>query len=201
MKYATDKFNRYGPTYRRIFRELKGKGVRVLEVGVAEGGGMEMFENEFFPPPGKVYGYDRANPTLRPNVFVGNQIDVERLREVGSDGWDVVIDDASHVGEYTRTTFWTLFPYLRRGGIYIIEDWDTAYRSSWYDGKNLRPRRKLHRWGLRNQLFGRYAKIFARRKIRSHQWGMAGFAKELLDWRDEFASVEFVDWQIIVRKK
>jgi hypothetical protein len=41
---------------------------------------------------------------------------------------DLVIDDASHAYEPTRASFETLFPYLRPGGFYIIEDWAWSYR-------------------------------------------------------------------------
>jgi hypothetical protein len=40
---------------------------------------------------------------------------------------DLVIDDASHVYGPTRASFETLFPYLRQGGLYIIEDWQWSY--------------------------------------------------------------------------
>ena len=36
---------------------------------------------------------------------------------------DLVVDDASHLGPQTRASFETLFPRLRAGGLYIIEDW------------------------------------------------------------------------------
>ena len=34
-----------------------------------------------------------------------------------------MLDDASHELDYTRASFNTLFPRLRSGGLYIIEDW------------------------------------------------------------------------------
>jgi cephalosporin hydroxylase len=40
---------------------------------------------------------------------------------------DLVVDDASHMYEETKASFETLFPLLRPGGIYIIEDWAWAY--------------------------------------------------------------------------
>lgn len=36
---------------------------------------------------------------------------------------DLIIDDASHLYSETRASFETLFPQLRPGGVYIIEDW------------------------------------------------------------------------------
>ena len=37
---------------------------------------------------------------------------------------DLVIDDGSHLLEETRTSFETLFPRLRKGGLYVVEDWN-----------------------------------------------------------------------------
>jgi hypothetical protein len=36
---------------------------------------------------------------------------------------DLVIDDASHLLGPTRSSFNVLFPLLRPGGVYVIEDW------------------------------------------------------------------------------
>lgn len=43
---------------------------------------------------------------------------------------DLVIDDASHLYELTRTSFVTLFPLLQPGGMYIIEDWAWSHRQN-----------------------------------------------------------------------
>ncbi len=40
---------------------------------------------------------------------------------------DLVVDDASHLVGATRASFNTLFPRLRPGGVYIIEDWSWAH--------------------------------------------------------------------------
>jgi predicted O-methyltransferase YrrM len=40
---------------------------------------------------------------------------------------DLVVDDASHLIAPTRASFNALFPRLRPGGIYIIEDWSWAH--------------------------------------------------------------------------
>jgi len=56
-----------------------------------------------------------------------DQADAKTLREIIGhefDGaLDLVIDDASHLYEPTRASFECLFPLLRPGGLYIIEDW------------------------------------------------------------------------------
>jgi len=40
---------------------------------------------------------------------------------------DLVVDDASHQYEPTKASFEILFPFLRPGGLYLIEDWAWAH--------------------------------------------------------------------------
>jgi predicted O-methyltransferase YrrM len=64
---------------------------------------------------------------VRPYYGV-DQADVHRLSEIIEKEFlgtpiDLVIDDASHLYEQTRASFEVLFPRVRPGGLYIIEDW------------------------------------------------------------------------------
>jgi cephalosporin hydroxylase len=54
---------------------------------------------------------------------------LERILEEDLDGrqLDLIIDDASHFLEPTRRSFNILFPHLRPGGTYIVEDWAWAH--------------------------------------------------------------------------
>ena len=45
----------------------------------------------------------------------------------GDQPLDLVIDDCSHLYEATRASFNELFPRLRPGGLYWIEDWPWAH--------------------------------------------------------------------------
>jgi hypothetical protein len=75
----------------------------------------------------------------------GNQADKAFLSKVASktapDGFDIIIDDASHIGELTKTSFWHLFDHhLKPGGLYAIEDWGTGYLDDFTDGRKFQPR-------------------------------------------------------------
>jgi predicted O-methyltransferase YrrM len=64
---------------------------------------------------------------VRPHFGV-DQADTARLTgivddELGGEPIDLVIDDASHLYEPTVASFEVLFPRLRPGGAYVIEDW------------------------------------------------------------------------------
>jgi SAM-dependent methyltransferase len=61
-----------------------------------------------------------------------DQADRRRLAEIieevcGAEPLDLVIDDCSHEYEPTRASFNELFPRLRQGGVYVIEDWPWAH--------------------------------------------------------------------------
>lgn len=63
-----------------------------------------------------------------------NQADDEAVGRIvddqfGGQAIDFVIDDASHFLDETRSSFNTLFPRMRPGGVYIIEDWPWAHRT------------------------------------------------------------------------
>jgi predicted O-methyltransferase YrrM len=57
-----------------------------------------------------------------------DQADRGRLAEIAEEAFgdqrlDLVVDDCSHMYEATRASFNELFPRLRPGGLYTIEDW------------------------------------------------------------------------------
>jgi hypothetical protein len=62
---------------------------------------------------------------------------------VAPEGFDVIIDDASHIGELTKTTFWYLFDHhLKPGELYALEKWGTRYCDDFPMAKNsIRSRR------------------------------------------------------------
>lgn len=157
------------------FESLKDQPINLLELGVFYGRSLRMWEDYF--TEGSVSGLDeripialRAGPRVR--FFQGNQQDTELLdhvaRTVAPKGFDIIIDDCSHIGRVTKVTFWHLFEHhLKPGGIYVIEDWQTGYMGEWEDGETLSyDPRDVPPEGNR---------------FHGHQVGMVGFVKELVD--------------------
>jgi hypothetical protein len=65
-------------------------------------------------------------------IFGIDQADATTMRSLISSGFggaplDLVVDDGCHFLEETRATFETVFPFLRPGGVYVIEDWSWAH--------------------------------------------------------------------------
>ena len=141
-KYDTDKTDLYLSRYTREFGHLFDQNATLLELGVRRGGSLQLWRDLF--PNGIIAGLDLnpaeiEDPSGRIHVYQGFQQDTEVLdrlaAEVAPNGFDIIIDDASHLGVYTRDSFWHLFRHhLKPGGIYVLDDWGCSYQSDWADG-------------------------------------------------------------------
>lgn len=125
----TDKIYHHG--YHRFYHKyIKRDVTKLLEIGLDRGESMNMWLN--YCPNARIYGMDidKEFQAERAIVIQGNQSKKEDLqnliRQVG-DNIDVILDDGSHVPEHQLLTFKTLFPFVRDGGVYIIEDIETSY--------------------------------------------------------------------------
>jgi hypothetical protein len=135
-------YDRVLAPYRDGFRGGDGnrRPLRFLEIGVSEGGSLQLWRR-FLGPDAIVFGID-INPACTQvddgdiKVRIGSQADPEFLRAVVSEmgGVDVVLDDGSHVASHQRASFETLFPLLPAGGLYMVEDLQTAYWRNWEGG-------------------------------------------------------------------
>jgi predicted O-methyltransferase YrrM len=125
--------------YVALQSELKPRNV--FELGIYEGGSAAMLTLLFRPDrlvaidlaPTRHPGFQNfidahdLHDTVRPYYGV-DQADRVRLEEIvgqefGSEPLDLVIDDASHRLDPTTASFNVLFPRLRAGGLFVLEDW------------------------------------------------------------------------------
>lgn len=139
IKYSSDKYaHGYLSHYARHFGARRHQVKTVLEIGVggfedpSKGGdSLRMWEKYF--PNAHIHGIDihdkTAHDTDRITTHLGGQDDPDFLRalieKIGAP--DIIIDDGSHLNEHILISFETLFPLLAKGGIYAIEDMQTAY--------------------------------------------------------------------------
>jgi predicted O-methyltransferase YrrM len=116
----------------------------ILEIGMAEGGSLVYYDKLFAPTT--LVGIDiRKDPIealeiyreSRPHIktFYGRSQDMPHTRAAAQssfpDGIDLVVDDASHLYDKTLATFESLFPLVRSGGLYVIEDWAWSHRPAY----------------------------------------------------------------------
>ncbi|WP_129670088.1 class I SAM-dependent methyltransferase [Phytoactinopolyspora endophytica] len=144
VRFGSDKetFHRYMRHYEQHFARFRNQPIRLLEIGIGGGrdayigGGSLLMWQRYFKR-GLVYGLDLFN---KPNVHGprirtvrGDQNDHEFLDNLGLQfgPFDVIIDDGSHINEHIMTSISGLFPYVRSGGFYVIEDLCFAYWSAW----------------------------------------------------------------------
>jgi SAM-dependent methyltransferase len=206
--YDTDKAQHphYLRQYEEYFQSLHDKEVKLLELGVYKGGSLLLWRDYF--TRGVVVGLDLNSVDVpddsgRIRIYQGQQQDTALLDRVATenapDGFDIIIDDCSHVGELTRISFWHLFDnHLKPGGIYVIEDWSTGYWDSFFDGVAFRYKPNLNfspaRFRIRssfahlqrsapslNPIMRLVKRILNRKQFRSHNHGLVGFVKELVD--------------------
>jgi hypothetical protein len=75
----------------------------------------------------------------RIDIEIGSQIDDEFLNNICEKyGWfDIIVDDGSHINNHVTHTFEKLFPRIKPGGVYVVEDVCTSYWEQ-YDGGYLK---------------------------------------------------------------
>jgi len=107
---------------------LRNEKITILEIGIAYGGALQAFRDYF--PYAKIVGYDvelsqhRITDMTRIELFKGNQSDHDKLAEVAKvhGPFDVIIDDACHQFEAQLVTLNNMWPHVKPGGFYFIED-------------------------------------------------------------------------------
>lgn len=177
LRYKADSVERkpahYLPIYQRYFAEIDAPEPIILEMGVHRGDSLEMLADYF--PGALVLGVDAAPPerawsTSRIKAYQGLQDDPQLyariMAENAIDSFDLIIDDCAHIGSTAAASFQMLFPRLKAGGFYIIEDWGAGYWPKWPEGA-------LFDAGLH---FRHEGGVFP-----SHWNGLPGFLKQLMD--------------------
>ncbi len=128
-----DKWVHYFPIYARHLARYRDRPVKVLEVGVYRGGGLQMWQ-KYLGESASLVGLDVDEAAVRSvqgrfPVVLGDQEDPEVLRKLNDDcgPFDVIIDDGGHTMAQQIATIETLFPLLNDGGTFIVEDCHTSY--------------------------------------------------------------------------
>jgi demethylmacrocin O-methyltransferase len=120
--------------------------VRVLEIGIggyqaSEMGGASLRMWKHYFRRGLIHGLDIADKSghdeTRVRTIQGDQSDVDFLVALNErhGPFDIVVDDGSHLSEHVIVSMTTLFPLLRHGGLYVVEDLETSYWPAWNGGR------------------------------------------------------------------
>ena len=143
-RYGSDKGStkhRYTELYHMLFSPLRGRKLTFLEMGLLIGGpehGIDADREtrdlpsirmwlEYFPKA-QIIGLDISDFSwFSHDRFRFLRCDMDARANIAKatadmPALDVILDDASHASHHQQNAFLELFPRLKSGGLYIIED-------------------------------------------------------------------------------
>jgi len=143
LECKTDKssaFHDYMEVYADYFAPLKDQPITFLEIGISFGNSVKMWDRYF--TKANLHFIDNTtsqikyfSPTAHYHYLDQENIQVlsEFARSIPS-GFDVIIDDGGHTMSQQKNSFIALFPHVKSGGLYIIEDLHTSYWKDFFGG-------------------------------------------------------------------
>lgn len=130
----------YAPGYEKFLAPLRTqRPCRILEVGVLHGASIKAWL-EYFEHP-EICCID-IRPQSRQAVpegvrfFCGNSADrtfLERVLEKTGGDFDLIVDDGGHRMHEQQIALRVLWPAVRKGGVYVVEDLQTSFAASGYN--------------------------------------------------------------------
>ncbi len=173
---GTRKAMSYFRAYEQRLAFRREKPLRILELGVSSGASLLLWRD--YLPRATIIGVDIAEQPAcladqaRVHFIQGSQDDpavLDLAAQVAGGGFDLIVDDASHIGFLTKRSFNYLFPrWLLPGGCYVIEDIGTGFLPEYPDGAVY----TVPPWNDAVQ---------GTAVFQSHQYGMIGVVKQLID--------------------
>jgi len=132
-KNLSSKWRKYFDVYEENFLKFKGKDITFVEIGVFNGGSLEIWKN-YFGPNSQIIGID-INPECKKfekdniKIFIGNQSSPKFwqnfFHQVGS--VDVVLDDGGHTNLDQIISTIECVKNIKDGGMLVVEDTHTSY--------------------------------------------------------------------------
>lgn len=189
------KWDHYFEVYEQYFAKFRNTEVVFLEIGVFQGGSLQMWK-DYFGPKARIYAVD-INPLCKSleepqiEIFIGDQSDPKFLQDLVRKvpQIDIVLDDGGHTMEQQINSFKGLFPHVNpSGGIYIIEDTHSSY--SMDSGGGLR----------RRSSFIEFSKNFV---DYLHVWSLPGRkrAPKALEFGHSTKAVHYYNGMVVVEKE
>lgn len=205
---VSDKWSSYLQVYQRVFEPYRQMSIRLLEIGIQNGGSLEIWA-QYFSKAAAIVGCD-INPACsqlrysdrRVHVVVGdaNTDKTEQAIAAFTQNFDIIIDDGSHRSSDIVRSFARYFPRLKLGGVFIAEDLHCSYWSEFEGGL-------MDSWSSVS-FFKRLADV-----INHEHWGVSYLRSEVLrsferrygfsldeGLLSEIHSIEFFNSVCVVRK-
>lgn len=136
LPYQSKKHSSYFAIYEHLFEPFRGKAITFVEIGVLNGGSLFMWRS-YFGNEARIIGVD-LNPEAKKweadgfEIHIGNQANpqfwAELFPKIGK--VDVLLDDGGHTFEQQIVTTEAALPWIKDGGLLVVEDTHTSYMSS-----------------------------------------------------------------------
>ena len=135
------KWIHYIDIYEKHFSKYRDKPLLMFEIGVDNGGSLDMWKN-YFGKSSTIVGIDinqncKQYELPSENIFVeiGNQSDVKFLQSlIDKYGYpDILLDDGSHKMNDLIATFEFMYHKVKEGGVYFVEDLHTCFMPQYLD--------------------------------------------------------------------
>ena len=205
---VSDKWNIYLDTYEEKLSSLKKSPIKLFEIGVLNGGSLEIF-SKYFENAELILGCDIDKNCQKLKytennikLIVGDVNSDEISNQIIKNGdFDIIIDDGSHTSKDIVTSFCKYFKHLKYDGIYIVEDLHASYQKEhggglFYPISSMNFFKKLvdiinfEHWGIKKE------KNFILRTFKqNYQINM-----DSINF-DEIHSIEFINSLCFIKKK
>ena len=133
-----DKWSIYLTEYERLFNPYRQRPLSMLEIGIQNGGSLEIW-SKYFANAKKLVGCDINpdcaklefdDPRIALVVLNANTDEAEQQIAAHSPEFDLIIDDGSHHSGDIVRSFDRYFPRLKNEGLFVAEDLHCSY---WQD--------------------------------------------------------------------
>jgi len=172
---VSDKWSAYFETYEEVFEPYQDQPLALLEIGVQNGGSLEVW-SRYFPRATHLVGCDIdplcgklsfSDPRIGVVVGDAGRSETEEAIAAISPDYTIVIDDGSHRSGDIVRAFALYFPRVRMGGVYAAEDLHCSYWQQ-FEGGLFDPHSAI-------AFFKRLADL-----INHEHWGVPGTRAEVL---------------------
>ena len=127
------KWKKYFSIYESLFGKFKNKKITFIEIGVQDGGSLEIWK-KYFGKEARIIGIDN-NPECKKfenanfEIFIGSQSDKNFWKEfykiIGK--VDIILDDGGHTNDQQTISLIKSIDNIKNGGLYVVEDVHSSY--------------------------------------------------------------------------
>jgi SAM-dependent methyltransferase len=153
-QYHSDKgsiYHNYLEIYEKYFSKYRDTLENFLEIGLWQGDSIRMWRDYF--DVGNLVGADilDLSHVVLPNtqIHICDQSDRQQLGNLidnSYDEFDIIIDDGGHWQHQQQITLGFMFPFLKSGGVFVIEDLHTANHPAYTRPGDAATLEILHTW-------------------------------------------------------